>query len=142
MKCKLLATGIAALTFAFAACDDTTDTIGTSLTADIDNLQVTVDTFGVASSTIISDSVLSRNITGYLGRVKDPLTGTIVNGDFMVQFTTLTNFQMPERDSIASIKDGEIIADSCDIRLYYTSFFGDSLSQMKLTAYELKEPMR
>ena len=142
MNSKLLATGIAIITFAFASCDDTTDTIGTSLTADIDNLQITADTFSVASSTIISDSVLARNIIGYLGRVKDPLTGAVVNGDFMVQFNTLENYKMPEKDSIASWADGDVIADSCDIRLYYSSFFGDSLSQMKLTAYELKEPMR
>ena len=34
-----------------------------------------------------------------------------------------------------------IIADSCDIRLYYSSYYGDSLSQMKLTAYELQKPI-
>lgn len=142
MKCKFLAIGFAAMTLAFAACDDTTNTIGTSLTSDIDNLKVSVDTFGVASSTLVSDSVLARNIVGYLGRIKDPLTGTLITGDFMIQFNTLANFKMPTRDNVISVVDGEVAADSCDIRLYYTSFFGDSLAQMKLTAYELKEPMR
>lgn len=142
MNSKLLAIGFAIVTLAFAACDDTTDTIGTSLTADIDNLQVKPDTFSVASATLVSDSVLSRNIIGYLGRIKDPLTGAVINGDFMVQFNTLDKFQMPEQDSITSRKDGRVIADSCEIRLYYSSFFGDSLAQMKLTAYEMKEPLR
>ena len=141
MKLRLLSTSIAILLIVFTSCDDTTDTIGTSLIDNIDKLDVSADTFIVNSRTIIADSVISRSVTGYLGRVKDPESGSIINGDFMVQFNTLDNYQMPEKDSIISIQDGKIIADSCAVRLYYENFYGDSLAQMKLTAYEMKKPM-
>ncbi|MBQ7422929.1 MAG: DUF4270 family protein, partial [Prevotella sp.] len=141
MKLRLLSTSIAILLIVFTSCDDTTDTIGTSLIDNIDKLDVSADTFIVNSRTIIADSVISRSVTGYLGRVKDPESGSIINGDFMVQFNTLDNYQMPEKDSIISIQDGKIIADSCAVRLYYENFYGDSLAQMKLTAYEMKKPI-
>lgn len=86
---------------------------------------------------------MARNTTGYLGRVKDPETGVIISSDYMAQFNTLEGFEMPDRDSLVTWQNGnEIIADSCEIRLYFNSFYGDSLSQMKLTAYELDKPMR
>lgn len=33
------------------------------------------------------------------------------------------------------------MADSCDLRLYYTGFYGDSLATMKVTAMELNKPV-
>ena len=54
------------------ACDDTTDTIGASLTDNMDNLKISTDSFRVSSRSVLADSVLSKNATGYLGRVKDP----------------------------------------------------------------------
>lgn len=124
------------------SCDDTTDSIGTSLIDDIDRLTVKADTFEVTTRTIMADSVIARNITGYLGRVKDPETGNYITGDFMVQLHTLSNYQIANIDSILSRDEaGEIIADSCEILLVYNNFYGDSLAQMKLTAYELDHPL-
>ena len=59
----------------------------------------------------------------------------------MAQFNTLENYHFPDKDSIASLLDGEIIADSCHIRLFYTNYYGDSLATMNLTAYEMARPM-
>jgi hypothetical protein len=60
----------------------------------------------------------------------------------MVQFNTLEDYRFPDTDSIASLKDGEIIADSCDIQLFHSSFFGDSLATMQATVYEMETPMQ
>lgn len=126
----------------FAACDDTTDTIGSSLTPDIDKLQVEADTFTVTSRTILADSVVSRNSTGYLGRVKDPETDDVIKASFMTQFHTLSNFELPTEDEIYSRDDdGEIIADSCELELVFDDYYGDSLAQMKLRAYLMDTPM-
>ena len=126
----------------FFACDDNTDTIGSSLISDVDNLIASADTFEVTSKTILADSVLSRTTTGYLGRIKDPETHDVISCDFMTQFHTLENFSLIDEDLIVSRLDGKIIADSCEIRLYNTNNYGDSLTQLKLTAYEMDEPMR
>lgn len=125
-----------------ASCDDTTDSIGNSLTDNMDMLKVTTDTFNVATRSIVADSVLSRSTTGYLGKIRDIETGNYITGDFMAQFSTLENYKLPEKDSIVSLQDGEVIADSCSIRLFYTDYYGDSLAIMNITAYEMNEPMK
>ena len=62
---------IAALTcFGMTSCDDTTDTLGASLTDNLDLLKVTTDTFNVSSRSLTVDSVLSRNTIGYLGKIR------------------------------------------------------------------------
>lgn len=125
-----------------ASCDDTTDSIGNSLTDNMDMLKVTTDTFNLATRSIVADSVLSRSTTGYLGKIRDIETGNYITGDFMAQFSTLENYKLPEKDSIVSLQDGEVIADSCSIRLFYTDYYGDSLATMNITAYEMNEPMK
>lgn len=125
----------------FVSCDDTTGDIGSSLIDNMDHLEVTTDTFTVSTRSIVADSVLSKNVTGYLGKVRDPETGAYLSSDFMTQFYTFEDFNLPKKDSIRSLKDGEVVADSCEIRLYYQNYYGDSLATMKLTAYELDKPM-
>lgn len=74
MKSKLLAV-IAMIAIAITSCDDTTDTIGGSISGNMDNVDIQTAVYNITSRSIISDSVLSRNTTGYLGKVKDPETG-------------------------------------------------------------------
>ncbi|MBR5656691.1 MAG: DUF4270 domain-containing protein [Prevotella sp.] len=140
MKLKFLA-GILLASLAMSSCDDNTEDIGTSLVSNLDGLDVNTDTFSVSSRSIIVDSVYSRSNLGYLGRVKDPETNSYVIADFMTQFHIFDNYSFPQKEKIISLKDGQIVADSCEIRLYYDKFFGDSLSTMKLSAYELTRPM-
>lgn len=147
MRIKILAIIAVLVCFAFTSCDDTTDSIGTSLTDNADLLNVETDTFNVVSRSIVAESVLSRNTTGYLGKIRDPETGNYITGNFMAQFNTLENYKFPAKDSIVTVVDqdtikGVVVADSCVIRLFYTSYYGDSLATMNLTAYEMKEPMR
>lgn len=128
--------------FAFVACDDTTDDIGSSLTPTTDRLNVKADTFSVSSSTILADTINSRNTTGYLGRVKDPETGDVITADFMTQFHTLEGFELPADTTVVSRDaEGNIVADSCEINLTFNSYYGDSLAQMKLCTYVLDQPM-
>lgn len=142
MKTKF-ATIAALLALLFTACDDTTDTLGTSLTDNMDHLNIATDTFPVLTQSIVADSVLSRSVTGYLGKIRDPETTAYITGNFMTQFHTLDNYQLPAKDSIMSLDaNNNIIADSCSIRLYYTDFYGDSLATMKITTHEMGEAMR
>ncbi|MBR6456209.1 MAG: DUF4270 domain-containing protein [Prevotella sp.] len=142
MKYKFLMFLVSAAAI-FASCDDTTNDIGTSLLHNMDNLAVTTDSFVVSSRSIAADSVYSRATTGYLGRIKDPETGTYVTGNFMTQFHMLEDYAnlFPKADSIVSRIDGQIVADSCEIRLFYSNFYGDSLATMKLTVHEMAKPM-
>lgn len=140
MKLHHLA-AIALATLAIAACDDTTDNIGFSVTDVADNLTIKTDTFLITSRSLKADSVLSRSTTAYLGKVRDPETGAYITGDCMIQFHTLEGYEFPSIDSIASLKDGKVVADSVEIRLYYNNFYGDSLQTMKMSVHELDKPL-
>lgn len=142
MKIKFFACIVAFFAVMLVSCDETTESIGSSLTDNLDLLDVSTDTFEVSSKSFVADSVLSRNTIGYLGKIRDPETGNYITGDFMAQFGTLEDYKFPEKDSIASFDEaGNIIADSCHIRLFYTDFYGDSLATLNLTAYEMEKPM-
>lgn len=132
--------------FIFGSCDDNTDEIGSSLIGNMDDLEIIPAKYNISTSSIIADSVYSRNTIGYLGKIRDPETGAYITSDFTTQFHTLENYEFPDKDSIRSLvtlsdDSKEIIADSCELRLYFDNYYGDSLSTMKVTAYELQTPM-
>ncbi len=140
MKTKFLASMLFAV-FVIAACDDNTESIGTFITDGADHLEVTADSFNVTMNSIAADSVLSRSNVGYLGKVKDPETGAYITGDFTTQFSVIEDVTFPNINILAQIT-AETVADSCEMRLFYQNYFGDSLATMKLTAYELQSPMK
>ena len=124
-----------------AACDDTTDNIGSSITNDVDNISIKDQVFNVTSRSIVSGPVLSRNNTGMIGMVKDPETGTYVAGDYMTQFGVLSSFSLDTLEYIRNAHDGKIEADSCYLLVSYKTTYGDTLAPMKATAYEMSKPM-
>lgn len=130
---------IAALTF--AACDDTTEGIGGSITNKIDNINISNSAFNVTTKSIVADSVLSRNNMGLIGKMKDPETGNYVKGDYMTQLSVLPTFSVDTLD-IKKANNGSIEADSCYLLVSYNASYGDTIAPMKVTAYEMTEPMR
>lgn len=130
---------IAALTF--AACDDTTEGIGGSITNKIDNINISNSAFNVTTKSIVADSVLSRNNTGLIGKMKDPETGNYVKGDYMTQLSVLPTFDVDTLDYIKQANNGSIEADSCYLLVSYNASYGDTIAPMKVTAYEMTKPM-
>ena len=131
---------IAALTF--AACDDTTEGIGGSITNKIDNINISNSAFNVTTKSIVADSVLSRNNTGLIGKMKDPETGNYVKGDYMTQLSVLPTFSVDTLDYIKQANGGSIEADSCYLLVSYNASYGDTIAPMKVTAYEMTKPMK
>ena len=148
MKNKWITMVVAAImTMVAASCDDTTDTLGNSVSNDADKFAILTDTFNVESRSICVDSVLSRTPYSYLGHIKDEETNTYVTANFSTQFGVaelLTETQLlPKQDSIVSRDtEGKVVADSCFFNIYFNSFVGDTLNAVKLTAYELEKPIR
>lgn len=130
---------IAALTF--AACDDTTEGIGGSITNKIDNINISNSAFNVTTKSIVADSVLSRNNMGLIGKMKDPETGNYVKGDYMTQLSVLPTFSVDTLDYIKQANNGSIEADSCYLLVSYNTSYGDTIAPMKVTAYEMTKPM-
>ncbi len=150
-KSKFLASLSLAITIlaGFTACDDTTDTIGTTLADATAGVQVETATFTVLSQSLQVDSVLSRNTNGYIGRVKDPETGAYITADFMAQLNNIEDFQFPDLEDMVTLDDdgnevygtGTIFADSCTLYAFVSDIYGDSTQTMKATAYEMAKPM-
>ncbi|MGN0069262.1 MAG: DUF4270 domain-containing protein [Prevotella sp.] len=140
MKTRFLTSFIIAVACCIS-CDDNTNDIGSSLTDNVDQLQISTDTFAISTRSIKAGAVLSRSTNGYIGRILDPETGAYITGDFITQFQSLENYEFPHIDSLVTKKNNIAFADSCEIRLYYDSFYGDTLTTMKLTAYEMGTPM-
>ena len=130
---------IAALTF--AACDDTTEGIGGSITNDIDNINISSAVFPVATKSMVSGAVLSRNNSGLIGKMKDPETSNYVKGDYMTQLGVLSSFDVDTLDYIKQANNGSIEADSCYLLVSYNASYGDTIAPMKVTAYEMTKPM-
>lgn len=130
---------IAALTF--AACDDTTEGIGGSITNKIDNINISDSAFNVTTKSIVAGAVLSRNNTGLIGKMKDPETGNYVKGDYMTQLSVLPTFSVDTLDYIKQANNGSIEADSCYLLVSYNASYGDTIAPMKVTAYEMTRPM-
>lgn len=129
---------IAALTF--AACDDTTEGIGGSITNKIDNINITSAVFPVATKSMVADSVLSRNNTGLIGKMKDPETGNYVKGDYMTQLGVLPTFSV-DTVAIKQANNDSIEAYGCYLLISYIANYGDTIAPMKVTAYEMTKPM-
>ena len=129
---------IAALTF--AACDDTTEGIGGSITNDIDNINISSAVFPVATKSMVSGAVLSRNNSGLIGNMKDPETGNYVKGDYMTQLSVLPTFSV-DTLAIKQANNDSIEAVSCYLLVSYNASYGDTIAPMKVTAYEMTKPM-
>ena len=141
MKILRLLTVLAIAALTFAACDDTTEGIGGSITNDIDNINISSAVFPVATKSMVSGAVLSRNNSGLIGKMKDPETGNYVKGDYMTQLGVLPTFDIDTLDYIKQANNGSIEADSCYLLVSYNASYGDTIAPMKVTAYEMTKPM-
>lgn len=123
--------------FILGSCDDDTSFIGTDIMPDEDNVTAQSKVFNLNSTTVKVDSVLANTSTCYLGSIVDPEMRVKTTSDFLAQFHVPQNFKLPEADKMVKDENGEFVADSCDIRLYFDEYYGDSLATMKLSVYEL-----
>ncbi len=126
---------------AFAACDSTTDEIGSNITNKADLLDISQSIYHVTTESLAADSVLSNSNTGLIGKVKDPETGAYLTGDYMTQFGVLSTFDLDTLQYIRNANDGKIEADSCFILVSYESAYGDTLAPMKVKAYQMTKMM-
>lgn len=131
---------------AFTACDETTDTLGNSLTSDADKFAITTDTFNVKTESIVIDSVLTSGNNLYLGKIRDTETNTDVTGHFATNMYANRPFDniamVLDTDSILSKDDqGNVEADLSYFTIYFEKIDGDSLAPMQLTVKELSQPI-
>ncbi len=145
MTKKTLLAAIALPLMAICSCDEDTVGIGNSISNRADLFSISTDSFQVDSRSLVVDSVISRSEYSYIGRIKDPETGSYITSNYMTQFTLLENESsdiFPPKDSVISLADnGEIVADSCTLNIVVNSWQGDSLAALKLSVLEMGTPV-
>ena len=123
-------------TIAFTGCDDNTDMLGASIIPSGDAMKIDTMTFYAKSRSILAnDSILANTNRVYLGKYTDPETGTVFSSDFIAQFNCVEDYGFPE---------DRVIGDSAykiELKLFYNSYFGDSLNTMKCEVYELDKTL-
>ena len=140
--------GIAMITIAISSCTEDTTMVGNTLVNSSDQFTIVSDTFDVSTRSFIADSVLARSSYSYLGKIKDPETGSYISADFMTQFSTLeseASSVFPPTDILLGEEDDHTplaLADSCFINIIVNDFMGDSLAAMKMTVFELDKPVK
>jgi len=117
------------LTALIYSCDDSTTGIGDSTIAAGDSIPAGIATYNVHTRSILADSVYARTSTAYLGKYTDPQFGEFT-ADFITQFNCTDNFEFPE--DIQEIT-------GLQLRLFYSTFFGDSLNAMRLQVDTLNQ---
>ena len=123
--------------FAFAACDDDTSMIGNNVMPDQDGVTAVDTVYNINSQTMQVEKVVANTNACYLGSIIDPETNIQTTSGFLAQFHLPNDFRLPKKDLLVVDESGKVKADSCDIRIYLDSFYGDSLTTMKLRVDEL-----
>ncbi len=140
---KQLNIAILAMLTAFAqSCDEDTGSLG--IPADTDIISPSESVFDVYTNSLPLGSVLSNSVTSYLGDIVDPETGTRIQADFAAQFHTFEDYLLPSRklmfpQDAADHSKEPVRCDSCEIRLYFSSYFGDGNNPMKMEVYPLSK---
>lgn len=127
---------ILTLLFCLIACDDNTGALGGSVIPDNDVITIDTATYWATSKSVAVDSVLGKTNKVYLGRFTDPQTGTMFEADFIAQFNC---------EEGGKVFPDIIPGDSSvrvELRLFFTTYFGDSTNTMTAEVYELKETLQ
>ncbi len=128
----LLGAGVFLL--AFASCDDTTDSLGMSMLTDRDVVEVGTATFKASTQTVATGPVFAKSKIGYVGRYTDPNFGTF-EGSFLTELHCPEGTQFPFDEMVTGK------AYSTELFLYYSEYFGDSLSTNSLNVYQLDKKL-
>lgn len=119
------------------ACDDTTVNLGNSITPEADSIAIKTKSYYATTRSVAIDSVLGKTSKVYLGRFTDPQTGSLLEADFIAQFNCVEGGDVfPPADSIQGDS-----ALRTELRLFFTTFFGDSTNTMGTEVYELHETL-
>ena len=134
---KVLLTTYSLFVALLVSCDDSTAFIGSDIMPGGDNVSTSKSSFRIKSQSIKVDSVLANTNDCFLGCVVDPETRSRTKAGFLAQFHMMEDFQFPDKKKMILDKEGNVVTDSCAIRIFFDDYYGDSLATMKLYVHEL-----
>jgi len=146
MKVKYLGILLFAI-LAFYGCDDNTGTLGMSMLPDSDGISATTTTFDVTTKSIRAENVYAKTSTGYIGKFidADPKGFGSYEASFLAELYCTENFTFPavyKESADGKSGTGTMVKDEVEkvqLVVYYSSWFGDSLTACRMSAYELND---
>ncbi len=136
-RISILAVAMALLGMTFS-CDDEVTSMGSSMMPDQDSLTTYFESFPIITRTVQSDSVVANTSSCYIGSIVDPETRATTTCSFLAQFHLQEDYLLPDVSTIVKDENGNVIADSCVVRIFHDKFYGDSLTTMKLNVKDLR----
>jgi len=128
----------------FAACDESTGTLGIPVESDI--ISNSTANFPVYTRSIrLDSSIVANTMYSYIGHVVDPETGCVIDADFVAQYQNFEDYDFPKKENMIFEQDSDHIyhgiptCDSIEVRLYYTSYYGDGNNPMKIEVFEMSD---
>lgn len=126
MKCSRLLWIVACMVWGLSACKDNVDSMGVSIQPTQDAIKVCADTFHLSSENYFAEYIYSRPDSFLLGNFYDPRLGT-TQAEILAQLACPVGFQYPEGAQ----------PDSAELYLYYSTWFGDENSPVRINVYEM-----
>ncbi|MBB4034602.1 hypothetical protein GGR21_000489 [Dysgonomonas hofstadii] len=135
MKIKtLLSLAVALFAVVSISCDDNLSSLGGNIQPDGDDIMAGGDTVYVKAKTVsFKDSIYARTTRGMLGEYVDPVFGKI-KSDYLCEFFYPKDTVKPFLDNVLSI-------DSVFLNTGFITFYGDSVSPMGVSVYEITSPL-
>lgn len=124
--CILLGVAVTVL----SSCNDNLYQLGYSIQPEEDNINVTTGTLSPQATTVKVDSIYMKTSYPALGEYTDPVYGTI-KSDYIGQFYY---------SETSKFKSGAVI-DSVRLSISYSSYIGDSLAPMQVSAYKANKAL-
>lgn len=138
------------ITLVFVGCDDNTDSLGAGMLPDEDEITVGTENFEVKtqSAKFEDGKVYAKTDIGYVGRFTDNEYGFgYYEGSYLTELNCVDDLTFPKpydkdnnRSPINMVSpdlDKSIIG--VDVILTYYDFFGDSITPMQVSVYQLNE---
>lgn len=132
------------------ACAENTGTLG--ILDEMDYISTSIAKYQATTRSVAIGAVKADNANAYLGRVVDPETGSLIEADCAAQFFCLEDYKLPDlsqmignitidpvKGDTTHIERGVVKCDSCEVRIYLKSYYGDGNNPMKLEVYELSD---
>lgn len=139
MKFPIRILAVLALVGAFiTACDDDTTSIGSGMMPVQDSLSTFYETFPIMTRSQMTGAVVANTSNCFIGSYVDPETDVQTTCGFLAQFHLQEDYALPEASRMIKDAAGNIVADSCVIRIFHDKYYGDSLTTMKLRATDLR----
>lgn len=135
------------ITLVFFGCDDNTGGLGMGMLPDSDGITIGTKNFDVITENSLSGAVYAKTNIGYVGRFTDNEHGFgYYEGSFLTELNCIDDLTFPKPYDSVTNRDSlnNMISENLDeslelvrIVLGYYSFFGDSLSPMQVSIYEI-----